>query len=459
MPCAKRKTRQELNEAYAFVTSLDFQATIESLRDGLVKNGFERQETKDLIHAQEEPAEDDLFSIVESLTFSPCELPAPDALPPGLQDKIEIAPEAGTITLKGHFTAKQQEGFMGIFQTEAGKDDARKALSRLEIPQKARHKSPSEGGEVLRMPLLAIRQGDLWEPFEDTHLLQGEWRLIDYPGELTEIEFKPTDRTAQGGRFYIKEERLRFEYFEGIETQLALFDFQPEWDLQNLLSWLERNIRDDSILPDEKAAFLLRAVIFLQETRGIGIKDLTYSKVRLRAALEEKIKAEKRQAMATMYRNLLIQPEQFASDGRCELIFQQDRYVYDWIYGGFTELPKHFFPQIGNLRSEGEEFDCAVFLSTQLEGVTYWIRNVERKPTSFSLQTSTDRLYPDFICRLDDGRILVVEYKNSRDWDLPDNQEKRILGELWERRSAGKGLFIMPKGKDWGAIRKKIAGN
>ena len=61
----------------------------------------------------------------------------------------------------------------------------------------------------------------------------------------------------------------------------------------------------------------------------------------------------------------------------------------------------------------------------------------------------------DFICRMEDGRILVIEYKNSKDWDLPDNEEKRQLGELWERRSGGKGLFIMPRGKDWAVIRAK----
>jgi type III restriction enzyme len=72
------------------------------------------------------------------------------------------------------------------------------------------------------------------------------------------------------------------------------------------------------------------------------------------------------------------------------------------------------------------------------------------------LQTSTDRFYPDFICLLEDGRILIVEYKNSRDWDLPENAEKRTLGDLWERRSGGKGLFFMPRGKDWAAIQKKV---
>ena len=138
------------------------------------------------------------------------------------------------------------------------------------------------------------------------------------------------------------------------------------------------------------------------------------------------------------------------------MIFEQGRYAYDRLYCGFVDLPKHFFPHIGNLGADGEEFDCAVFLSTQLEGVKYWVRNVERKPTSFSLQTSTDRFYPDFICKLDDGRILIVEYKNSRDWDLPDNDEKRKLGALWEMRSKGKGLFIMPRGKDFEAIRAKL---
>lgn len=37
-----------------------------------------------------------------------------------------------------------------------------------------------------------------------------------------------------------------------------------------------------------------------------------------------------------------------------------------------------------------------------------------------------------------------------------DSKEKRDLGELWEARSGGKCLFIMPKGKDFAAIRTKI---
>lgn len=264
------------------------------------------------------------------------------------------------------------------------------------------------------------------------------------------------DHGAQGGRFSVREETIRFEYLDNIEAQLSIFDFQADWNQVNLVSWLERNIPDEQILPDEKAVFINNAVSLLIEKRSIKLDELVYSKFRLRSALEEKIKDAKLQAMKSIYQTLLLDQTNFSSIGGESIEFKEGRYAYDRAYSGFTDLPKHFFPVIGNLDDKGEEFDCAVFLATQLRGVKYWVRNVERKPTSFSLQTATDRFYPDFICLLEDGRKLVVGYKNTRDWDLPDNIEKRQLGELWEKRSNGGCLFIMPRGKDWGAVEKKI---
>jgi type III restriction enzyme len=51
----------------------------------------------------------------------------------------------------------------------------------------------------------------------------------------------------------------------------------------------------------------------------------------------------------------------------------------------------------------------------------------------------------------------VVEYKAAKDWSNDDSKEKRMIGELWAERSKGRCLFIMPKGKDFEAIRNKIA--
>src|SRR3954452_16996266 len=40
-------------------------------------------------------------------------------------------------------------------------------------------------------------------------------------------------------------------------------------------------------------------------------------------------------------------------------------------------------------------------------------RNIDRKRSSFWLQTPHDKFYPDFVAMLTDGRILVVEYKGK----------------------------------------------
>ena len=107
------------------------------------------------------------------------------------------------------------------------------------------------------------------------------------------------------------------------------------------------------------------------------------------------------------------------------------------------------------MKSAGEEYECATFLDG-LHEVKYWVRNLAKRPTSFSLQTSTDRFYPDFVCLLNDGRVLVAEYKGKDRWDGIDATEKRAVGTVWEGRSNGKCLFVMPEGKDLAAIPKKF---
>ena len=195
---------------------------------------------------------------------------------------------------------------------------------------------------------------------------------------------------------------------------------------------------------------------YRMKRRRFTLDELIYDKYRLRTVLEDKISNAKKQALNQVYQSLLLNTEDFIVNDQSQVIFEQGRYAYDFIYSGFVDLPKHFFPQIGNLKSTGEEYECALFLATQLESVIFWVRNVERKKTSFSLQTASDRFYPDFLCQLGNGPVLAIEYKNTRDWDLPENIEKRQIGELWEKRSNGKCFFIMPKGKDFEAIVQKV---
>ena len=68
--------------------------------------------------------------------------------------------------------------------------------------------------------------------------------------------------------------------------------------------------------------------------------------------------------------------------------------------------------------------------------IKYWVRNLASgKEASFRLRTSTDYFYPDFVVVLNDGRILVIEYKGEPYKTNDDSKEKKNLGELWAEKA------------------------
>jgi hypothetical protein len=122
------------------------------------------------------------------------------------------------------------------------------------------------------------------------------------------------------------------------------------------------------------------------------------------------------------------------------------RRVKDPYRGGF-KFSKHFYSLIDDLKSDGEEFDCAQALD-RLEEVEFWVRNIPRSDFSFRLPTGTDFFYPDFVAKLKDGRILVVEYKGEHMLGSEDTKQKQLVGEIWARKSANTGIFLMAVNRD-----------
>ncbi|NTW33714.1 MAG: hypothetical protein HGB12_14020 [Bacteroidetes bacterium] len=144
---------------------------------------------------------------------------------------------------------------------------------------------------------------------------------------------------------------------------------------------------------------------------------------------------------------LLVTPE------AC-FVYKPFEYPCNTRYQGSHIFKKHYYQDIASMN--GEEERCAIYLDRMPE-VDFWVRNIERRQShSFWLQTATDKFYPDFVCKLKDGRILVVEYKSEKAWSDDDSREKRALGELWAKRSGGSCLFVMPKGLDLEAIEKAV---
>lgn len=230
------------------------------------------------------------------------------------------------------------------------------------------------------------------------------------------------------------------------------------WTVATLVNWLARRILHPNITLPQAASFIRNVVAGLMENRGITVEQLARKKFRLRNAVEAKIESHCQSQARGEYNRLLFGTGVSNIDVSADLCFefQEDRYPANWYYEGSYVFRHRYFRQVGELGADGEEFECARFLD-YLPEVAYRVRNLERRlESSFWLQTSTDRFYPDFVALLNDGRILVVESKGADRWSDDDSREKRTLGELWAERSQGRCLFVMPQGPNLETIRAVI---
>jgi len=293
--------------------------------------------------------------------------------------------------------------------------------------------------------------------FEEDHLLEKGWDLKGFDTELTPHEFSVL--SAEGGQFgeidVGVEGKIKSKFIPDLNRQLQLIGAVENWTDAQLIHWLDRNLLFIELSSQEKEIFLTEMISDLLDYRGMNLGQLVRKKFELRKITEQKIKACRHEARNKIFQELLFgenTDQVVVSPEKC-FTFHPAQYPMRFPCSASDSFNKHYYPKVGELESEGEEFLCAQFID-QMEEIEFWVRNLERQENfSFWLQTPTDKFYPDFVCKFKDGRYLVVEYKGADRWSNDDSKEKRRLGELWALKSSGQCLFVMPKGKDWEAIK------
>ena len=134
-------------------------------------------------------------------------------------------------------------------------------------------------------------------------------------------------------------------------------------------------------------------------------------------------------------------------------VFPADMTMYPAkAYCEHTGFNHHYYPKVGDLKwrlpggALTQEAICAQAIDL-LDEVEFWVRNLVHQ-SQFWMPTSRMRTYPDFVAKLHDGRLLVVEHKGGDRFSNDDSSEKRMIGNLWAKRSGGKGVYVMTQLND-----------
>ena len=457
MPYAQRRQADALNRAYAHVSEASFGAAASALADKLVAMGFDEQEAKDAIEpAQAELDETGLFGPRErpmpvfrhTVTASPDVAIALAAV--GQTEGVSVVAGDGDVVevaVTGRIAPEIEAAIAAAIPAPARKGFAEAVQKyRLETKDKL---TPAEQGERFCVPrLMAAVQGHLEFADIDLFMEFHDWSLTSHPARLDEAAFAIRE-TARSFEIDLDGNRIVYQ-FAHEDERLALDVDVDGWSQQNLVLWLDRQLRQPDIHQSDMLRWLTDSIGHLVGVRKIHIAALMRTKFILARKLRERLATARLEEQQTIYQRYL-----FAPDAQVQVSFENGFQFREGMYrdvkkqrGGRWKPRKHFLGADGlpafDGAEDGEEFQCAQAIDS-LPEVKFWLRNVAKHPQSFWLPKATGKFYPDFLAQLSNGRLMIVEYKGAllAGAGVDDTNEKRAVGRLWEAKSAGKGLFVM----------------
>ena len=472
-PGAKARKTPELNHSYAFIMSSDFTSAASALRDRLVAGaGFERKAAEEFVRAgKPEQARFDLSARPGRIVVTPVVVPLAEApqirkLPKPLREKVEWDKKTKELTIHQPLTEEETGQLAAAVSGDGERDAIVQAGEASRTTAIEVRLSPAEKGEVLSVPAMALWiQGEL-QFFDDPEVL-------DYPFDLSGYDAYPnledlqamglTDRVASGGTIDVTDEgRMSVGFIANLERDLG-FSYKPEhWDEVKLSVWLCRNLPDAGVTHSSKWAFVQKWLQTLLHKPDCDLARANRQKFLVRSLLEARIRELQREAVKQAYQETLFgddKHERVKVGGEFQVVFDPQAYApnadYDDRYGVY-DFQHHYYGRIGNFDSK-EEFECACWLDQQAATgrIKYWVRNlVNKQGCAFFLQKATGRFWPDFVCELPGGKILVVEYKGAQGWT--DAEDDRQIGGLWAELSDGRCRFVMARDRKWQQIEDAL---
>lgn len=458
MPYAKRRRHEALNKAYAHVLSASFGTAAEELTEQLADMGFEESEAASSVEV--EPSLLPAMSPSANanlpfwLTVETAISPDLAALPPEEREVIQVEENAQggfSVRVVGSLSGAAKTALISAGGKKAQREHVERTIEHHELRLAARM-TPAQRNADFGVPWLSYReQGQLFPVEPELILDLFGWNLLDHPPDLSSLRF---DEHTQTFLLDIEQEEVHWRHVRE-DHPAYLEGFAAEWSQAELVAWLDKRLRKADITQSVMLEWIRRAVDGLLANKRFTLAQLVRAKFLLARKFDAEIGAARIAAQANNYQHAL-----FASDAPVEVDFEQS-YRFDplaypvpatRIYSGKYQFKKHFYATVGDLRyqrADGhvtEEFECALQLDT-IDEVDFWVRNLVH-PTAFWLPVARGRTYPDFVAKLKDGRLFVIEYKGGDRVTNENSRAKKQVGELWEKLSNGRALYLMATKKD-----------
>jgi len=464
MPYATRRKQGTMNKAYAHVTTTHFNLAAAELTKSLIDIGFNPLEAVGAVQREPTPGPGlglqggaNPVPTPPKTTVAVSKQPDLTNVPERDQGNVVFVPngegKGGTVEITGEVDDSTVEAIT-LAAPAKEREDVAATIERHQIASKA-VKAPSQNGAVFSVPRLCVmEQGEL-EFIESGAVPPGfTWDLLAYPPDLSSLKFNADSQTFEVD---LVDEKVTYTKIDD-DVNTYLPGFAKDRTEADLVGWLDQKIRDPAVKQPVLREWVRRAISGLSQDRGFSLSQLLNGQFVLRRKLSEQLQLAKVEALKDGFQQALFgdAADVVVSDEPDAMFtYPADMTLYpahSYYQGGTYRFRKHYYPFVGDLQWKtaggkvGEEFLCAQAID-QLDEVEFWVRNLVDR-SQFWMPTAKQRTYPDFVARLKDGRLLVVEYKGGDRYSSDTEKEKRMVGELWATKSKGKGIYLMAQLKD-----------
>ncbi|MDO9476673.1 MAG: DEAD/DEAH box helicase family protein [Pseudohongiella sp.] len=462
MPYATPRKQEAMSKAYAHVVSEGFGRAAGELTQSLINIGFNPMEALSAIRKDEglpvlplEGGETATRALPVTRIYVSRE-PDFDAIPERDKARVKFVPsekgEGGHLEISDFLDGSTVDAIVESAPPNERSDLVVAVERHQQVTEAA--KAPSERGLIFSVPrLYSVEQGELELLERGAVSAEFSWDLLSYAPDLTSFRFNEDAMTFE---VYLDGREVKFHHIKD-DVVTYLPGFAQDRTEMDLIGWLDNEIRDPSVKQPVLREWLRRAIQGLLTERGFSLAQLLKGQFILRRKLSEQLHLAKAKAYKEGFQQALFQERleiTVNTEPKYDFTFPSDmtQYPAHSYYQGPYRFKKHFYPRPGDLLwktaggQESEEFLCAQAIDF-LDGVEFWVRNLVHA-NQFWMPTSTQRTYPDFVAKLTDGRLFIIEYKGADRFSADQEKEKRMVGELWAKRSNGKGIYLMAQKTD-----------
>lgn len=461
MPQATPTGVPELDRAYAIVQSEDVARTAANLADSMVNRcGFDKQSIGDVLRVHR------MVGDGPTLPFTAIPVTATPnltALPNTVQAKLTYEPERRAITVHQPLTRDEAQALRDALPAATDKA-AVETYWQQEREVGTTPKQLDQYAAPIRVPQLALRDGQQLLRFEPIELEEFDWDLDGCNAKFTEVEFSAAlhvgdhvlvDVTGQGAVRVGGVEEV-------IVRQQSLFISDDHWEKAALVRWFDQELhrggQNAGLAAAESQAWLNRVANHLIGERNISMPILVRKRHELADKLFHRIVDHGRQQVRKAAQLLFAGTEGRRIETTFEMSFEllEQDYAPYRRYAGTYQFRKHAFDLIGEM-GKVDEADCAKKIDDH-PNVRRWIRNLSQESAGgYCLPLSPGKFFPDFVVELEDGRTAIVEYKGAHLAHNPEELHKKAVGELWAARSDGHCVFVWVMDKNWSELESKLA--